>query len=42
MTIGWPRNVSGRVGMSSCSFANVMHDPENETPPTSTVNAIAR
>ena len=42
MTIGWPGNVIGRVGISSCSFANVMHEPENETAPTSTVNAIAR
>ncbi len=31
MTTGWPGNVIGRVGISSCSFANVIADPANET-----------
>ena len=42
MTTGWPGKTIGRVGMSSWSLANVMHDPENETAPTSTVKATAR
>ena len=30
-----------RPVISSCSLAKVMHDPANETQPTSTVNAPA-
>ena len=42
MTIGWPGNVIGRVGISSWSFAKVIAEPENETAPTMTVKATAR
>src|SRR5438128_1190469 len=36
-----PGKVTGRVVISSCSFAYVITEPENETVPTSTVNAPA-
>ncbi len=36
-----PGKVTGRPVMSSCSLAKVMHEPANETQPTSTVNAPA-
>ena len=41
MMIGSPANTTGRVVMSSCSFAKVTSEPENEIAPTSSVNTIA-
>ncbi len=41
MIAGSPGNTTGRVVMSSCSFAKVTSEPENEIAPTSSVNTIA-
>ena len=41
MSTGSPGNTTGLVVMSSCSFPKVTSDPENETAPTSRLNAIA-
>ena len=41
MITGRPENTTGRVVMSSCSFANVTSEPEKDTAPTSRVNTIA-
>ena len=35
MSTGRPGNTTGRVVMSSCSFAKVTNEPENEIAPTS-------
>ena len=36
-----PGRITGRVVITSCSFRKVITEPENETEPTSTVNAVA-